>query len=121
MTREMKSIVGKLCMLTIFILFALFVVMGIQRMRQAAEHSEYAALTAETTRNLHNFYLQHGQYPDSLNELPNPTFPEGGDPSYLSDLSYSSKGNSYELLVVSPHYKWTGRNVDGKQGYGKCE
>lgn len=121
MTIEIKSIRGKLCILAANIVFAVFVVVCFSKMRRVSQYSAYAALTSETVDNLNNYYLQHGRYPKSLAELPSPTFPDGGDPSYMSGYSYSSTSNSCELLVVSREYKWTGRYAEGKQIFGKRE
>ncbi len=72
--------------------------MALADVRRVAEESAQRALFSEAAGLLAAFHEKHGRYPDSLDAL-ELTFPDGGDESMLTKLTYESNSKHYSLVT----------------------
>jgi hypothetical protein len=81
-----------------------------------AEESAQRALFVEAVDLLAKYHEQHGEYPDSLDELAL-TYSDGGDKSTLASLTYYTDGANY---VLTTHGVSTGQELRECSGEAKA-
>jgi hypothetical protein len=67
--------------------------------KRAAKESGQRALVAETCILLEDYKSKNGEYPERIAALPF-TYPDGGSPQLLTDITYRSSGAAYTLRTV---------------------
>ncbi len=93
-----STCVGSAAALVIAICLVAWAWSAMVNARRLAEESAQRALFVEAVDLLAAFHEQHDQYPDSLDAMPL-TYPDGGDKSTLTTLTYESNGKHYSLVT----------------------
>lgn len=88
----------------------------ITQANRAAEESAQRALFAEAVELLAEYHEEHGEYPESLDELAL-TYSDGGDQSTLASFTYNSDGANY---VLTTHGVSTGQELRECSGEAKA-